>query len=163
MASGKILATVAIVAGLGLCTRACNYDYGDGDATGNIIKLGLQGTFNKTWEGEMALANFRGARSSGSGNTMDFNVKDPAILAQLQKARDDMSVVSVHYKELGFRDFWNQDNSHVIVSVKEIATGNVSPLVKGSAPEPNEEDTVVPVRSGVNLQCRIVGDANAPK
>jgi hypothetical protein len=129
-------------------------DAGGGESVGIVSTVEKTGVFFLTYEGEMGLGNFRGAKAAGSGSTMSFNVQDPAIVAQLQKARDDQAPIKVTYRVVAGHYPWKQEHSHIITKVEPLAAHIVRAINTGLPEGDAEPAPTLPVGKGtVMLQC----------
>ncbi|MCE9507327.1 MAG: hypothetical protein K8R48_03285 [Alphaproteobacteria bacterium] len=128
----KLVLGAALVTSVG-AMQSCSNDttdpYSEGDRVGTVTKLSYKGFFNKSWEGELAMDNFKSSGEDGStSNSFEFTVKDAdtALVRQLQEAQENGDRVKLHYKEV-----WNHrprfaDTDYFITKVTK-ATAPQSP------------------------------------
>lgn len=107
-----------------LLLSACAPNYSEGSRVGVVTKLSYKGLIWKSWEGSL---NQGGTRTEYDGegnssivpNAIDFNVSDPAVLAQIKEAAANGRPVELFYTQWFFHPF-TISNSHVIVGVKQV-------------------------------------------
>lgn len=100
--------------GLASLTSGCG-TVAEGERDGVMVRVTQKGYFTKSWEAEMAMANFKGG--GGTSNTFDFTIEDPAVLKQLQTALDKQQVIKIAYREQFCRDFLTQGTSNLVKSI----------------------------------------------
>lgn len=88
-----------------------DYTYSEGMRQGTISKLSKKGVLCKTWEGELAMANFSrdgtlGSGNRGTDNTFYFSVDDKETAQQLTDAMMRNSVVNLAYEQKLFALSW---------------------------------------------------------
>lgn len=94
-----------------------DWEYSDGQRTGNITKLSNKGLpFCKTWEGELAMDNLKTAKGGVSG-TFSFSVKDPSIVEKLKEAQNSGQTVNLSYSQTLFQWPCEQKTDYEITAV----------------------------------------------
>jgi hypothetical protein len=104
---GVALLVIAAVGAL----LVADYTYSDGMRKGTMSKFSRKGFLCKTWEGELAMANFSrdgtlGRDNRGTDNTFYFSVDDKETAQKLQQAMRDHSVVNLAYQQKLFPLSW---------------------------------------------------------
>jgi hypothetical protein len=109
----KILAGVigVLVLVVLVAVVVADYTYSDGMRQGTVSKLSRKGILCKTWEGELAMANFSkdgtlGTDNRGTDNTFYFSVDNKKTAEKLQKAMTSNSVVNLGYEQKLFPLSW---------------------------------------------------------
>jgi hypothetical protein len=75
------------------------YPYSTGDRAGFITKFSEKGNpLCKSWEGEMSMGGFRGAKG-GTTNVFDFTARDSAFIKPIQEAMNTGMPLRLSYKE----------------------------------------------------------------
>jgi prepilin-type N-terminal cleavage/methylation domain-containing protein len=94
-----ILLILAVVAGSSM--GIFNPQPGTGQKIGQVVKVGKQGIFRKTWEAQL----IRGGMSGGSGSfgtvPFDFTVEDDMMAAQVEEFMRSQSEVVITYETEG--------------------------------------------------------------
>jgi len=89
-----LLAVLALVVLGGLYTWAAwKYSYSEGERAGFVQKFSKKGWICKTWEGELAMANYPGAIQQ----VFHFTVWDDAVASQISQSMGER--VSIQYKQ----------------------------------------------------------------
>lgn len=137
-ASRIVMATVGLMAAFS--TTACGViDYSEGERVGVVTKFSKKGIFCKTWEGELAMANFS-PRSTGNGSTMsnsfEFSVKNEAIVGQVQEALRSQAPVELEYNQVLMPWFCSQGTEYEIVGVKPANVNNSTTTFTPGQPSP---------------------------
>ena len=100
----------------------CAPKYSEGERTGVITKISRKGLIMKSWEGTI---NQGGTKTleEGNGNVSvvpnaeDFNVQDPKVVEQLQKAAKEGYRVTIKYQQW-FIEPPSIENSRVVTAVE---------------------------------------------
>lgn len=121
----RIARAFAIAASLALATTTTGcgvLETSNGARVGQITKLSHKGFFPfcRTWEGQLAMANFRTGKDENSSNSFDFSVRDKAVLGKLQSAMDSGEQVKLTYREVMWPWMCSQDTSNVIDDVTPV-------------------------------------------
>ena len=100
---------------------ACAPNYSEGVRVGVVTKLSHKGLIFKSWEGSLNEGGTKSSKDSKGRvsvvtNAVEFNVSDPKVLLDLQKAYKEGSVVELEYKEWAIAPP-TINNSHVITKV----------------------------------------------
>lgn len=131
---GGLKALFVIGAALSSCTAMCGPfslgdGYSDGDRTGTISKFSHKGIFNKSYEGELAMDNFKAVGDKGAlSNTFAFSVTDSAIVQKIEAAQEAGVRVKLHYDQQIKHNAWATDTAYIITGVTPLG---VSGPVKG--------------------------------
>ena len=99
-------------------------NYSSGERVGNIIKFSNKGIIIKTWEGQMDLGIFQGAKPSKgeAANTIwDFSVTDPLVVEKIHEANRTGSRVVLQYNEKYMRLFWLGDTKYIVTHAELVA------------------------------------------
>ena len=98
-------------------------EYSEGARAGIPTKFSKKGIIFKTYEGQLAMANFgksgRGETSRLS-NSFNFSVLDESLVAKIEEARDNQQTVSLQYSQVLWPAPWVQDSEYVITGVKTV-------------------------------------------
>ncbi len=105
------IAAVVVIVVVGALVVA-DYTYSEGMRKGTVSKLSRKGFLCKTWEGELAMANFSrdgtlGPDNRGTDNTFYFSVDDKKTAQNLQNAMRDHAVVNLSYQQKLFPLSWS--------------------------------------------------------
>ncbi|HEX2557573.1 MAG TPA: hypothetical protein VHK86_04565, partial [Nitrososphaera sp.] len=93
----------------------------EGDRVGTVVKLSHKGILCKSWEGQMAMDNFRaGSNGKASSNSFEFSVDSAAVVDQLQKDLDSGVRVKLHYQQTASAEFCGDKSSYHITKVTEL-------------------------------------------
>jgi hypothetical protein len=107
----------------------CDATYSDGDRVGVVTKLSYKGVVNKSWEGELAMDNFKPAPgSSATSNIFEFSVLDDGMRKTLQ---DDMNAgtrVKLHYRQQVLNSGCTHDSDYIITSAVPVASAASSAM-----------------------------------
>jgi hypothetical protein len=112
----NIKAVAGVVAGVILLVVVggfllADWTYSEGMRQGTISKISRKGFICKTWEGELAMANFSrdgtlGGDNRGTDNTFYFSVDNKKAGDRLQEAMRTNSVVNLAYEQKLFPLSW---------------------------------------------------------
>lgn len=140
------LGTAVLLAG---ALAGCNIDNGTGNYVGVVSRFQTDGIFNacKTWEGEIASVNIRGARSgSGGGNTMHFTVVDKDVAAQIEDAMIKQQPIRAEFTDTTNPWPCHQGSDDIITKVIPMDVALNSPLGGGHVVEGEEGSAPVVMR-----------------
>jgi hypothetical protein len=102
----------------GIKTVGHGIDYSDGDRAGTVTKISNKGIFCKSWEGQLAMDNFRaGQDGKGTTNSFDFSVTDQKIVTELQQDMANGTRVTLHYKQSATTPFCGEKTTYTITDV----------------------------------------------
>lgn len=100
----------------------CDATYSEGDRTGPITKFSNKGVLVKTWEGEMAMNNFKATAQGGTDNTFAFSVKDPNIVHQIQEAQEDGGNYKLHYRQVFIANPFEMESDYIVTGIEKVKT-----------------------------------------
>ena len=101
-------------------------DYSDGKRVGVVTKFSHKGVFCKTWEGQLAMSNFKGSSDGSTSNSFDFSVVDPNMVKPVDDALESQKLVELTYHQVLLSGPCTQDTQYQITGVKP---SNASPIV----------------------------------
>ena len=103
---------------LAMFTFSCNYNYGEGERTGTVLKISKKGTFCQTIEGTL---NVGGVSADSQGlvvpNTWNFTTESESIRTSLEEASRSGERVTLKYKELGLMTPCKGDTSYMVTEI----------------------------------------------
>jgi hypothetical protein len=108
---------LTVAAAILLMGEACPHP--DGDCVGVITKLSLNGAFNKVWEGELAVDNFKSlGNECAMSSRFVFSVADVKLAPQLQTLQESGARISLHYEQSVTNLGCNADRLYHVTRVK---------------------------------------------
>jgi hypothetical protein len=99
-----------------LTLTAC-YQTQEGDKVGTVTKLAKQGVIIGTWEGQIIRGGLAGG-SGGFGQSFEFTVEKPEVLAQLQSAMNAQQEVKIHYHKEAITLWRSESGDYFVDSVQ---------------------------------------------
>lgn len=132
-----------------LSLTGCNIDNGTGNYVGVVSRFQTDGIFDvcKTWEGEIASVNIRGARSgTGGGNTMHFTVLDKDVASQIEDAMLKQQPIRAEFSHTVNPWPCRQASDDIITKVIPMDVALNSPLGGGHVVEGEEGAAPVVMR-----------------
>jgi hypothetical protein len=118
---GKLLIVLLAIL---VCFAGCgiNFDPGNGEKIGQIVKVSHEGIYTETWEAQL----IRGGLTSGSGafGTVPFNftIEDEALVKKVQGYMQNQTEVIIKYRIEGiYSRFRSGSQGHFLVSIEPAA------------------------------------------
>ena len=127
---------------MALGTTGCTATYSEGDRAGIVTKWSHKGFISKSWEGQLAMDNFRPAGDGGTSNSFEFTVRDENTDVQqaMKEALKTGDRVELHYKQVFMHNPFMRDSDYEIQSVTVLGPPSgqrTAPILAPQAPKSN--------------------------
>jgi hypothetical protein len=124
----KILAILAaIILGLGaLIVTVGHREIASGDKVGVFTKMGKQGVFHKTWEGELIRGGMQGG-TGVNGAAFHFTVKQDELVGRVEKAMESGAEVKISYRREWFTFGQSESDDFFLTGITVIEPKAVAP------------------------------------